>query len=94
MLFNLTGTQIANLFISTSFLFGYVFFWYWAIKNIEVSRATALLLVAPVISLLLGMWWFAEPLPGMQAVGSVLILAGAYVVVKAKGVSDRLEGRV
>ncbi len=94
VLLSLTGTQIANLFISAGMLFGYVFFWYWAIKNIEVSRATALLLVAPVISLALGMWWFAEPLPAMQAIGSVLILIGGYVVVKAKGVARRMESGV
>jgi drug/metabolite transporter (DMT)-like permease len=79
------------MFVSTAFLFGYVFFWYWSIKNIALSKASALLLIAPVISLLAGMWWFAEPLPWMQAIGSILILIGAGVVVRLKSSGQRLE---
>jgi drug/metabolite transporter (DMT)-like permease len=91
VLMSLTGTQVANLFVSTGFLFGYVFFWYWAIKNVEVGRAAALLLIAPIISLVLGMWWFAEPLSAMQAAGSALILIGGYVVIRAKKQTQALE---
>jgi len=84
VLLSLSGQQVANLFISTGVLFGYVFFWYWSIRHINVSKATALLLVGPVISTLLGAWWLSEPVPFTQALGSVLILAGAVTVSRMK----------
>jgi len=85
VLLALTGQQVANMFISTGMLFGYVFFWYWSIRHIDLSRATAILLLAPVVSLAVGIWWFAEPFPFMQMVGSVLILIGAWFVINMKG---------
>jgi len=80
----LTTQQIINLSISIGLLFGYVFFWYWSIKLINVSKASTLLLLSPLISLILGIIIFSEPIPPLQLFGSVLILVGAYVVVKIK----------
>jgi drug/metabolite transporter (DMT)-like permease len=85
VLMALTGTQVANLFISTAILFGYVFFWYWSLKHINVSKATAILLLAPVVSLAVGIWWFNEPFPFLQMIGSVLILIGAWFVIRIRG---------
>lgn len=80
----LNAQQVINLLISTAILFGYVFTWYWAIKLINVSKASTLLLIAPVISLALGMVWFSEPAPLMQLLGSALILIGAWFVVRIR----------
>lgn len=82
----ISAAQALNIFASTAILFGYVFFWYWSLKHIGLGKASALLLVAPVISLLVGVWWFGEPVPLMEAAGCALILAGAWVVARAKGV--------
>jgi len=82
VLLSLNGVQVANLFISTAMLFVYVFFWYWSIKHVEISKATALLLLAPVISLAMGVWWFNEPFPIAQMIGSILILFGAWWVIQ------------
>jgi len=84
LLFNLTSHEVINLTISIAILFGYVFCWYWSIKLINVSKASTILLLAPVISLILGIIIFSEPVPNLQLLGSALILIGAYFVVKIK----------
>lgn len=84
MFLTLSPQQIINLIVSTGILFGYVFSWYWSIRLINVSKASALLLISPVISLMLGMMIFGEPVPLLQIIGSVLILIGAAFVVRVK----------
>lgn len=84
ILFSLTAQQWNNIFVSTTVLFGYVLFWYWSIRHINVSKASALLLLAPVVSLLLGVLWLGEPAPAVQLLGSALILIGAYFVTGIK----------
>jgi drug/metabolite transporter (DMT)-like permease len=84
MLLTLSPNQIVSVIISTGILFAYVFSWYWSIRLINVSKAAALLLIAPVISLVLGVVLFGEPAPLLQIVGSVLILIGAAFVVRIK----------
>lgn len=84
LLFSLTAQQWGNIFISTAILFGYVLCWYWSIRYINVSKASTLLLIAPVVSLVLGILWLGEPVPAVQLLGSALILIGAYFVVGIK----------
>jgi len=80
----LTTQQLFNIYISTIILFYYVFLWYWSIKFINVSKAAIILLLAPVVSLFLGMLVMDEPVPLIQLVGSALILIGAYVISKTR----------
>jgi len=84
ILLSLAAQQWGNIFVSVAILFGYVLFWYWSIRYINVSKAATLLLVAPVISLILGVLWLGEPAPALQLFGSALILIGAYFVVGIK----------
>lgn len=84
LLLSLTAQQWSNIFVSVTILFGYVLCWYWSIRYINVSKASTLLLLAPVISLVVGILWFGEPAPILQLIGSALILAGAYFVVGIK----------
>jgi len=81
---NLTAQQITNLSISTALLFGYVFFWYYSMKLINVSKASALLLIAPVISMALGVMFLSEPVAALQLIGSAMILIGSYIVIKIR----------
>jgi len=90
LLLVLTVQQIINLTISIAILFGYIYFWYWSIKLINVSKASTILLLAPVISLIIASIVFNEPAPLLQLIGSALILIGAYFVVKIK--SEFLTG--
>jgi drug/metabolite transporter (DMT)-like permease len=84
LLFQLTAKQLFSIYVSTIILFYYVFLWYWSIKFINVSKAAILLLLAPVVSLVLGVIILNEPVPLLQLIGSALILIGAYVVSKTK----------
>lgn len=84
VLLSLSPQQWQNIMISTCVLFGYVLFWYWSIRYINVSKASTLLLLSPIISLLLGVIWFGEPTPLLQLIGSALILIGAYFVIKIR----------
>jgi drug/metabolite transporter (DMT)-like permease len=85
-LLSLSPAQLGNVLVSTGLLFGYVFCYYWSIKLINVSKASTLLLIAPVITLLVGISVFGEPAPLMQLAGSAVILAGALVVAKERSV--------
>jgi drug/metabolite transporter (DMT)-like permease len=84
ILLTLSPQQIVNVIISTGILFAYVFSWYWSIRLINVSKAAALLLLSPVISLILGVIIFGEPAPALQLIGSALILIGAAFVIRIK----------
>jgi drug/metabolite transporter (DMT)-like permease len=84
LLLSLTLQQTINIVVSTAILFGYVFCWYYSIKMINVSKASTLLLLAPIISLIFGVLIFNEPAPNLQLLGSLLILIGTYIIVKVK----------
>lgn len=84
VLFMLTQEQIIKIIVSTLFLFGYVFCWYNSIKFINASKASTLLLLAPVVSLILGITFLGEPAPAMQLFGSAMVLVGAYLVSHVK----------
>jgi drug/metabolite transporter (DMT)-like permease len=83
-LFVLTTQEIISILVSTLILFDYVFLWYYSIKLINVSKAASFLLLAPIVSLILGVVIFGETVPLIQLLGSALILAGAYMVSKIK----------
>jgi drug/metabolite transporter (DMT)-like permease len=83
-LLSLGVQQTINIIISTIILFGYVFFWYWSIKLLNVSKASAFLLLSPVISLLFGAIVLNEPASITQLIGSALILVGACFVSNVK----------
>jgi drug/metabolite transporter (DMT)-like permease len=80
----LTSQQAVNILISAAILFGYIFTWYYSIRMINVSKASTILLLAPVFSLVLGAAFLGEPAPFVQLVGSALILIGAYFVVNIR----------
>ncbi|MBI4021403.1 MAG: DMT family transporter [Candidatus Aenigmarchaeota archaeon] len=76
----LAPAQWMNIGVSTGLLLAYVGLYYWALSLINVSKAAALLLLAPVVSLALGMAAFGEPVPALQAAGSAVILVGGYLM--------------
>lgn len=84
LLMSLNSQQIISISVSTIILFGYVLFWYWSLKFINVTKASSLLLLSPVISLLIGNGFLNEPVPFTQLIGSALILVGVYFVSKIK----------
>ena len=89
LLFTLEPYQITNLFISTLLLTGFVLTYYWSLKYINVSKASSILLLSPVITLILGFWFLKEPAPPLQLAGSIIILIGAYLIL---GVKSQFRG--
>jgi drug/metabolite transporter (DMT)-like permease len=84
LLLTLTSQQLLYIFISGILLFFYVLTFYWGLKYINLSKASAILLLAPVISLVLGFVWLNEQVLILQLIGSFLILIGAYFVARTK----------
>ncbi len=80
----LTAAQLASIAISTGLLFLYVLFFYGALQRIPAARAAILLLIAPVVSLAIGIGALGEPAPLLQLAGSAAILAGAFLVARAR----------
>jgi drug/metabolite transporter (DMT)-like permease len=83
-LLSLTAQQTINIGISTILLFAYVFFYYWSLRLINVSKAAVMLLLAPVVSLVLGIVFLHEPAPLTQLAGSAVILIGVYLIAGLK----------
>ncbi|MFH0711354.1 MAG: DMT family transporter, partial [Candidatus Aenigmatarchaeota archaeon] len=90
LLVSTTQDQWIYILISTAILFGYVLTYYWSIKHINVSKASTILLIAPVITMILGVIFFEEPVPLIQLIGSFIILAGAYLIAGIKSEFTRI----
>ncbi|OGJ21354.1 hypothetical protein A3K73_01265 [Candidatus Pacearchaeota archaeon RBG_13_36_9] len=84
LLFSLNSEQWGYIIISGVLLFFYVLTFYWGLKYINLSKASTILLLAPVISLALGFVWLNEQVFALQIIGSLLILIGTYFISRAK----------
>jgi drug/metabolite transporter (DMT)-like permease len=87
LLYYLTPYQIFSIFVSTMLLTYYVLLWYLSIKFINISKATTILLLAPVISFVAGVVVWNESFSYLQILGSGLILVGGYIISKIKSES-------
>jgi len=83
----LSTEQALFIIISGILLFFYVLTWYWGLKYINLSKAATILLLAPVITLVLGMVWLNEKVFILQLIGSFLILLGGFFVAGSKSES-------
>jgi drug/metabolite transporter (DMT)-like permease len=84
LLFSLPQIQWLYILISTAILFTYILTYYWSIRHINVSKASSILLISPVITLALGVMFLNEPAPAVQLAGSLIILVGAYLISNIK----------
>jgi len=80
----LTSQQMIYILVSGILLFMYVLTWYWGLKHINLSKASSILLLAPVVSLIFGITWLGEEVAALQMIGSVLILVGGFFLVRVK----------
>jgi drug/metabolite transporter (DMT)-like permease len=80
----LSSQQVMYIVISGILLFLYVLTWYWGLKHINLSKAATILLLAPVISLVLGMLWLNEQVFVLQLIGSLLILIGGFFIIRSR----------
>ena len=84
ILLGLQPMQWVYLGISTLMLFWYVLTWYWGLKFINLSKATGLLLTAPVISLVLGALVLSETIYPLQLLGSSFIMIGCVFLSRTR----------
>ncbi len=83
-LLSLNLNQIIYILVSGFLLLLYVLTFYWGLKHINLAKASTILLLAPVISLILGIALLGETVSAMQLIGSTLILIGLFFVIKSK----------
>ena len=91
MLFSLNKQQIIYIIISTLLLLFYVLFLYWGLRFINLSKASIILLIAPLISLILGHIWLRERIFELQLLGSTLVLIGAFLILRTKSEKRIIE---
>lgn len=84
LILQLTSVQWFYILLSTTILFLYVLTYYASVKRINVSKASAILMLAPVITLILGITFLGEPAPVWQLIGSAIILIGGYLIAGVK----------
>ncbi|HIG94660.1 MAG: hypothetical protein QT05_C0047G0035 [archaeon GW2011_AR13] len=84
LILSLTSQQLIYIGVSGFLLFLYVLTWYWGLKYINLSKASTILLLSPVISLILGILWLNEQVSTIQLIGSTIILIGAYLIISTK----------
>lgn len=84
VLLSLSIQQWTNILISTVLLFFYVLFWYWSIKYISVTKSTALLIIAPILSLAGGILLFGETVSAIELLGCGIIVVSAYFLSGVK----------
>jgi len=80
----LQPVQWLYIAVSTLLLTWYVLTWYWGLRFINLSKASSILLLSPVISLVLGVLFLNEPVYSLQLVGSALILLGCGILARTK----------
>jgi drug/metabolite transporter (DMT)-like permease len=89
-LLSLTAMQCLYVAVSAAFLGFYVLTFYWGLRHISVTKATGLLLLSPVVSLVLGAALLGEAVYPLQLAGSVLIIAGCWWLSRTR--SEVLSG--
>ena len=82
------GTDWFMLFLSALLLFGFVSTWYAGLKAVDVSVATAMLVLAFPLTWALGFLTASSTFSVAQAAGVVAIVAGVVVVIGLTSLRD------
>ena len=78
----LTSAQVSWIFVTSGFLFMYVFTWYNGLKHVNASLATAILLLGSPITTLLR-FATGTPITLAQASGTLFLLTGVIVFMNS-----------
>ncbi|NYZ78498.1 DMT family transporter [Candidatus Micrarchaeota archaeon] len=78
----LSFDQIGWILLTTPLLFGYVAFWYSSLKSINVSRATAVLMLGQPVTVLLSAVFLGKAVSLVEIAASALITFGVVLAVK------------
>ena len=60
------------------------FFWYFALERLETTRVAAFLYVEPLVTLAAAVALLGEPVPLTTIAGGLLVLAGVFLVQRAR----------
>jgi len=78
----LSFDQIGWILLTMPLLFGYVAFWYSGLKMIDVSRATAVLMLGQPVTVLLSAVFLGKAVSLVEIAASALITFGVVLAVK------------
>lgn len=84
LLYQLNIQQWLYILVSGFLLLMYVLTFYWGLKYINLSKASTILLLAPVLTLFFATNLLGEKATTTQLIGSVIILIGSYFVITSK----------
>ncbi len=84
LIFELSLAHWGYIAFSTAMLTWYVFTWYWGLRYINLSKASSILLISPVIAMSLARFFLGEILSVIQICGSSLIIMGAFIIINEK----------
>lgn len=73
-------TVVCVLFMGTAFYIFGNYFWYIAIRNMDLSKATALMLTYPVFTYILSAIFGYDNITVFKTLGIIFALGGAYLV--------------
>ncbi|NYZ78488.1 DMT family transporter, partial [Candidatus Micrarchaeota archaeon] len=90
----LSFDQIGWILVTTPLLFGYVAFWYSGLKLVDVSRATAVLMVGQPVTVLLSAVFLGKAVSLVEIAASILITAGVILAVNRAFFLNALKTKV
>jgi drug/metabolite transporter (DMT)-like permease len=89
--FVLSGAQFNWLVLTSVLLFFYVLFWYNGLKQVSVSKATALLMLGQPVTALLSFVFLGRVVSFNEALGLALIVFGAVLLVGFSTALNRIK---
>jgi drug/metabolite transporter (DMT)-like permease len=90
-LISLEKVQWGYIAVSSTLLCLYSLLWYHGTKYIESSNAATIMLASPILILIISSIFLKESPSIVQILGSAIIIAGAYIVVRNKNESRMIE---
>lgn len=92
-LISTVSMEVAGWLALTSLLlFGYVMGWYNALKHLPVLKASAVLASGGIITAALNLFFLGKEVALTEAMGLVLVLLGAILMVSFSRIADILPG--
>lgn len=82
----ISATSWALMFFSSVLALGVAYLiWYTAVQRIGSSRTAIYSNLTPVVAMLVGWLWLAEPVASTQMMGAAAILSGIFITRMARG---------
>ena len=65
-------------------------FWYEGLKRLDISKAVTIRSISPIVSVLLLLFVFSEPITNQQLIGATIMILGGYFAVKRPSTPQEL----